>query len=249
MGVPSPAPGPGLRLVLDVDRALRSSALACEAAVFHAAYGNTRAELDAEYGPYDDDSVFLVVAAQDDVVGAVRLLPPGGAAGLKTLVELEREPWRVDGARAAAAAGLDLATTWEVATLGVRRGTGTSTGLLAAALYHGLIAVCRANAMSAYVAVLDERVRRMLGAVGLASRALPGTTTAPYLGSAASTPVYTVCAPTLDAQRTRFPDAHRLVTLGIGLDGVDVPPLEEFRVPSSRWTTQDLDLLTPAALV
>lgn len=249
MGGHAHASGPALRLVLDVDGAWDEQARACEAAVFHAAYGNTRAELDAEYGPYDDDSVFLVVAAGDDAVGAVRLLPPGGAAGLKTLVELEREPWHVDGARSAAAAGLDLTTTWEVATLGVRRGTGTSTGLLAAALYHGLIAVCRANAMSAYVAVLDERVRRMLGAVGLASRVLPGTSTAPYLGSSASTPVYTVCAPTLDAQRTQFPDAHRLVTLGIGLDGVDVPPLEEFRLSAGRWTARDLDLLTPAALV
>lgn len=238
-----------LRMAFDVDGALREAALVCEAAVFHAAYGNTRAELEAEYGAYDADSVFLVVAAGDDVVGAVRLLPPGGAAGLKTLVELEREPWHVDGARSAAAAGLDPATTWEVATLGVRRDAGVPTSLVAAALYHGLITVCRANGMSAYVAVLDERVRRMLGAVGLASRALPGTSTAPYLGSAASTPVYTVCAPTLDAQRTQFPEAHRLVTLGVGLDGVDVPPFDEFRLRSSRWTPTDLDLLTPAALV
>ncbi len=241
-----------VRMLFDVEGDLRESALECEAEVFRAVYGNSRAELDEEYGPYDDDSVFLVVAVGDDVVGAVRLLPPGGRAGLKTLVELEREPWGVDGRRSAAAAGLDLSSTWEVATLGVRRDAGALHQRLAAALYHGLITVCRANGMSAYVAVLDERVRRMLGSVGLASRALPGTTTAPYLGSAASTPVYTLCAPTLAAQRTRFPDAHRLVTLGVGLDGIDVPPFEEFRLRPDRWTPRDLatlDALTPAPLL
>lgn len=241
-----------VRMLFDVEGALRESALDCEADVFRTVYGNSREELDEEYGPYDADSVFLVVAAGDDVVGAVRLLPPGGHAGLKTLVELEREPWGVDGRRSAAAAGLDLTTTWEVATLGVRRDAGALGQRLAVALYHGLITVCRANAMSAYVAVLDERVRRMLGSVGLTSRALPGTTTAPYLGSAASTPVYTVCAPTLAAQRSRFPDAHRLVTLGIGLDGVDVPPFDEFRLRTDRWTsrdTHDLAALTPARVL
>ncbi len=237
-----------LRMAFDVEGPLRESALDCEAEVFRAVYGNTRAQLDEEYGPYDADSVFLVVAAGDDVVGTVRLLPPGGAAGLKTLVELDREPWGVDGYRSAAAAGLDLATTWEVATLGVRRDAGAMGQRLAVALYHGLITVCRVNGMSAYVAVLDERVRRMLGSVGLTSRALPGTTTAPYLGSGASTPVYTRCVPTLDAQRTRFPDAHRLVTLGIGLDGVDVPPLEEFRLRGARWSTAELEALSPAGL-
>jgi hypothetical protein len=237
-----------LRMAFDVDGPLRASALDCEAEVFQAVYGNTRAQLDEEYGPYDADSVFLVVAAGDDVVGAVRLLPPGGRAGLKTLAELAGEPWGVDGYRSAAAAGLDLASTWEVATLGVRRDAGALGRRLAAALYHGLITVCRANGMSAYVAVLDERVRRMLGSVGLSSRALPGTRTAAYLGSAASTPVYTLCAPTLDAQRTSFPDAHRLVTLGIGLDGVDVPPFADFRLRAERWSTAELEALTPAGL-
>lgn len=219
-----------LTMHFDVSGDLRRSARDCEAEVFWAAYGNTRAELDAEYGPYEDESVFLAVAAQGVVVGAVRLLPPGSSSGLKTLHDVGRPPWRVDGHRSALAAGLDLTTTWEIATLGVRRDLGAFGTRLSLALYHGLISVCRANGMSAYVAVLDERVRRMLASVGLGSRALPGTSTAPYLGSEASTPVYTLCTPTLAAQRLQHPDAYRLVTLGIGLDGVDVPPLEAFRL-------------------
>jgi hypothetical protein len=38
----------------------------------------------------------------------------------------------------------------------------------------------------------------------------------------------------LENQRVRFPDAYRLVTLGIGLDGVSVPPRESFRLPAQR---------------
>jgi len=38
----------------------------------------------------------------------------------------------------------------------------------------------------------------------------------------------------LENQRLRFPDAYRLVTLGIGLDGVSVPSRESFRLDRSR---------------
>lgn len=216
---------------VDPEGDLLESARECEAEVFLRWYGNTRAELDAEYSPYEDSTVFLAIADDEaQVVGAVRLLVPGGPAGLKTLVDVGRDPWGVDGVRSALAAGLDLGSTWEIATLGVR-GQDRADGLrLSYALYHGLISVCLANGMTSYVAVLDERVRRLLHSVGLTTRALPGARTAPYLGSPASTPVFTQCAPTLDTQRREMPDAYRLVTLGVGLDGITVPAPEEFRV-------------------
>ena len=49
-----------------------------------------------------------------------------GEPGLKTLDDLSREPWRVDGMRPARAAGIDPATTWDIATLGVRSGSGAA---------------------------------------------------------------------------------------------------------------------------
>jgi hypothetical protein len=58
---------------------------------------------------------------------------------------------------------------------------------------------------------------------------LPGARPARYLGSAASTPVYRHCDEAFDQQRIINPDAHRLFTQGIGLDGIRVPPLSEFR--------------------
>lgn len=216
---------PDARMHFDAQGALQESARSCEAEVFRDRYGNTREQLAEEYGDYEDSSVFLVLETRDsDVIGAVRLLAPGGRAGLKTLVDVGRDPWNLDGERAAAAVGLDLRSTWEIATLGVRRSTSADEIPLALALYHGLITVARVNRMSSFVAILDERVRRLLASVGLLTRPLPGAGPAPYLGSAASTPVYAHCTPLIENQRTHFPDAYRLLTLGIGLNGVAIPP-------------------------
>lgn len=213
------------------------SARECEAEVFLRWYGNTREQLDEEYGDYEDSSVFLTIADQGGVVvAAARLLAPGGSAGLKTLADVGRPPWSIDGRRSAAAVGLDLRSTWEVATLGTRLDAGVANRL-SFALYHGLIAVQRANTMTSFVAVLDERVRRLLSSVGLTTRALPGTTAAPYLGSSSSTPVYTHCAPVLAVQRTTFPDAHRLIALGVGLDGIAVPEPAAFRLRTRQPAT------------
>ena len=219
---------PDIQMHFDPQGSLLASARDCEAEVFLKWFGNTPEQIDQEYSPYEDSSVFLVLADHDEVIAAARLLAPGGRAGLKTLVDVGSEPWSVDGTRAAAAVGMNLGSTWEVATLGARRGS-TATGLrLSLALYHGLMMVGRANRMTSFVAILDERVRRLLDSVGILTRPLPGTTTAPYLGSQASTPVYVHSAPMLENQRRHFPDAYRLVTLGIGLDGVTVPAPDAF---------------------
>jgi hypothetical protein len=224
-----------LLMHFDAQGALRESALECEADVFAKWFGNTREELAEEYGPYERDSVFLVIAdATDHVVAAVRLIAPG-PSGFKTLADVGREPWNVDGLRSAAAVGMDLSTTWEVGTLGVRPSHAASGTRLSLALYHGLMTIARVNQMSSFVAILDERVRRLLSSVGIITRALPGTGTAEYLGSPSSTPVYAHFAPMLARQRREFPEAHRLVTLGIGLDGILVPePAAFVRRPQSQ---------------
>lgn len=222
--------GAPLRLVFDPAGAVLASARDCEAEVFLRWFGNTREQLAQEYEPYEDATVFVAVAdEQDHVLAAVRLLAPGGRNGFKTLVDVGAAPWNVDGERSARAAGIDLATTWEVATLGVRTGVVGGTRL-ALVLYHALMTVAHENAMSTFVAVLDVRVQRLLASVGIVTHPLPGTGVASYLGSAASVPVYCHYAPMRDNQRRDLPDACRLVTLGIGLDGVQVPPPEAFRL-------------------
>ncbi len=218
-----------LRLLFDPTGDLLESARECEADIFLQWYGNTRTQLESEYGPYEHSSVFVALADDDDrVVGTVRFLVHGGA-GLKTLDDAGKPPWGVDAMRSASAARIDTATTWDCATMGVRPGVTGSRVQLGLAVYHGLLLALRANEVRTVIAVLDERVRRLLSSVGLVMNALPGTAPAPYLGSTASTPVYAHVGPAVDHQRRQHPDAHRLVTLGIGLDGVSTPGTDAFR--------------------
>src|SRR5690606_31667501 len=103
----------------------------------------------------------------------------------------------------------------------------------------------------------DERARRILRSVALVMHALPGTTPQDYLGSAASTPMYVHAAQLMDNQRRTSPEAYRLLTLGVGLDDVVVPPLAAFRfpsdaapvtsAPSTTWTLEGA-LLEPATV-
>jgi|GEM_PF-1135550 len=221
------------RLVLDPTGDLLSAARACEADVFLARYGNSREQLADEYGPYEQQSVFLALATPaGDVEAAVRFIVPG-PAGLKSLVDVEREPWHADALASAGAAGLDLALTWDIATLSARgeRAEGVSH---VAALYHGIALATRSNGITGTVAILDIRVRRLLDSVGLHYRTLPGTRVRPYLGSPASVPVYAELAELLDNQRRVDPDSYRLFVHGSGLDGVTVPGQEAFVLPRRR---------------
>ncbi|HRA51318.1 MAG TPA: hypothetical protein PKY62_09895 [Actinotalea sp.] len=127
-------------------------------------------------------------------------------------------------------AGLDLTSTIEIATISSRRSTNSHGLRHTFALYRGLVLAARANQYSALVAVLDDRVRRLLDTVGLLTLPLPGTGPAPYLGSPASTPVFAHGPQILDNQRRVSPEAFALVSQGAGLDGISVPPEDAFRL-------------------
>jgi hypothetical protein len=211
-----------LSLRFGVDGPLVDGARDCERAVFLDAFGNTAEQLHDEYGPYDAQSAWLTVSdPEGTVVGACRLIVPG-PAGLKTLNDLSRAPWRVDGRRSVEAAGADVTRTWDIATLGVRPDRRGSRARVSLALFHGILKAARANGARTVTAIFDEPARRVVSTLGYPLLPLPGTSTAPYLGSAASTPVY-FHGHMLDAVRRNDPDAHRLVTMGVGLDGIDVP--------------------------
>ncbi len=220
-----------LRLVFDPVGDTLTAARACEAEVFLRVYGNTLAELEFEYGPYEDASVFLVLTDPGgDVVAACRLITPSDA-GLKTLNDAGREPWQVDGLRSAFAAKLDPWRTWDVATIGVRANVGAARMFAAAALYHGVALAAHLNRILSIVMIMDERARRLLSAIGVMTQPLPGTHAAPYLGSPASTPIYGHLDQMADLQRRLNPDAHRLIGQGVGLDGVTVPEQAAFLLP------------------
>jgi len=167
-----------LRLVFNPTGDLEAAARDCEADVFLQWYGNTRAQLVDEYGPYERDSVFLaVVDEHDDVMACGRLLT-GATGQLKTIVDVQRPPWAVDAPRAAAAVGIDLTSTWDLATMGVRPGIGQGAHRIAFTLYHGFTTAIRVNQVGAMIAILDGRVHQLVASAGVHLQALPGTTPA-----------------------------------------------------------------------
>jgi hypothetical protein len=233
-----------LRLHFNAQGAARRAAIDCEADVFLDAYGNTRQEIESEYGRYDDASSFIAVIDSDGVaLAAARLINPG-PAGLKTINDVARPPWCVNGERSARAAGLDLDNTWDVATFGVRRGAKRGL-LLSAALYHAVIVGGTVNSMKSIVMIMDERARRLFTSIGFYSYPLPGTRPAPYLGSSRSTPLWGHRESLVDGQRRSNPDAFRLISLGVGLDGISVPPAEDFQLDWRPALGPDFDLGVP----
>jgi len=220
---------PLFQIVFDPSGEQLSAAQACEAAVFDQAYGNSAAELAEAYGPYAPASVFIAVFEPGgDAVGAVRLIRPT-ELGLKTLHDVARPPWSLDVPRMARAARLELDRTWDFTTLGMRRGLRKHSTMVSAALFHGLVQAVRANNIPTAVMMIDERVRGLLRLAGMTGQTMPGAQTASYMGSAKCTPVYEHCFAAFDRQRQVNPDGYRLFMQGIGLDGVSVPALTEFR--------------------
>ena len=205
----------------------------CEADVLGYWYGDTREQLRDTYGPFEERTIFFGLRRPDGrVVGFCRVIAPG-PRGLKTIADIGSAPWTIDGPRSAAAAGVDLTRTWDIATLGVDRRLGGAGQVAAAALYYSVINAARINGYGWIVAIIDSRARSLLASVGLELHALPGTAPKHYMGSPACAPVYAKLADMLDRQRVNAPDAYRLIALGVGLDGVSVPPPDAFRL--SNW--------------
>jgi hypothetical protein len=211
-----------LRFVFDPVGEELDAALQCESDVFWQTYGNTPEQFEVEYGPYAADTGFMAVLEEDGTAAAAVRFIANGPAGLKTINDLSRPPWEVDGLRSAKAAGVDVDRTWDIATIAVRRGSGRG-GLCAAALYNGIVRAAFANDIDFVVMIMDAYARRLLTGLGLQTQVLPGTRTGEYLGSAASTPLWTNLHRIFERQRQEDPDAYRLIFQGVGLDGITVP--------------------------
>jgi len=211
-----------LRFVFDPVGEELAAALRCEADVFFESYGNTPEEFAVEYGPYEDSTGFMTVLQDDgEAVATARFIAPG-PAGLKTLNDVGRPPWQVDGLRSARAAAVDPERTWDVATIAVRRGKGRG-GLCASALYHGIVTAAIANDIEFIVMIMDSHARQLLTGLDMQTQALPGTKTGEYLGSTSSTPLWANLNRMFERQRQDSPDAYRLIYQGIGLDGIALP--------------------------
>lgn len=175
-----------------------------EEVVFGEVFRNTPEQLATEYGPYEDASQFVLcrTGSSGAPLGVGRLIRPSDA-GLKTLVDVALDPWRADPVLTAQRAGLDLARTWDVATLAVL--PAARRGQVSAALYHTLVETMRSAGAASWTAIVDCKVLTLLRRVGISAQPLPGLEPAPYLGSVSSVPVFGHLA---DIRLTTLPPAR-----------------------------------------
>jgi len=205
----------------------------CEAASLAATFGITQQVLDEAYVGFEEYSVFLTISDDTGTVhAAARVILPG-PAGFISLGELLTHGWNVDGYALARETGLDLTTSWEMSTF-CRRPDTPGGNQRALAMIHGLSLAMRANGATVLLGILNENVRSYLEMFGLMFTTFPGTVPLPYYGSPASTPVFARHSEFLDTARRRNPEGYRLVAMGVGLDGITVPPLSEFVLRRSR---------------
>jgi hypothetical protein len=159
-----------------------------ERQVFEAAFGNDAATMVAEYGPYEQQSLFFLVIDRGTGVpaGAGRVIDGGG----KTLDEAPRyiglEPSAI-----AAAHDLHDGRIWDFATLAVlpeyrgRSGVAVST-----MLYRTFLNAGRRAEVRHIVCMLDHRAHRNMMLLGAPLVPLAGSDPFEYLGSPSTRALY-----------------------------------------------------------
>lgn len=166
-----------------------------EQQVFAAAFGNSAALLEREYGAYEAATAFVVVIDHRRQVpaGMMRLILPS-PAGFKTLDEIE-VAWgqSLEDVLLHSALTLPRERVWDIATLAVApdyRGK-TTAGLVSLALYRGLCRGAVACGVDWWVTILDTVVLRMLQwQLSKPFTSFHGIEPKTYLGSASSMPAW-----------------------------------------------------------
>lgn len=193
-----------------------------ELEVFSEFFQNDEHLMEREYGPYEQESTFIIVLDElnGEPAGVMRLIR-NGQNGLKSLNDIGQQPW---------GKGLDvifqendlnpddLDHTWDIATLAVRKDYRGKTAV-SAALYHALYLASEERQVEDWVAILDDNVLDLLGALGIHFKRYAGVGSASYLDSPASTPVYGNKSEIVEYLKENSPDAYNYLVLGRGLEG------------------------------
>jgi len=244
-----------LRLLVAHTPAERYAAREVEAEVFLQAFGNTPEDMEQEYGPYDDRSRFVAVMddADGSALGTARLILPDDTGTLKTLVDVAGEPWQLFVPDSLRAAGLSGRAVWDVGSLAVDRRyrTGAAGSEVVLALCYGLYHFSLTSCAQGLVTILDDRVLRLLRAMGVPWAPMAGATSRYYLGSPASTPCICLVRSLGEGVRATRPDLAPAMVDGIfrsiAVDPADLlpgrgaplaaPPVRSQPLPPRRDTT------------
>ena len=158
-----------------------------ELEVFGAVFGDDRAKLEAEYGPYDQASRFFVVMDQRRrrAAGVLRVIE-NSAVGLKTLRDIAG-PLGLSEAEVRARHGIgDLDRCWDVGTLAVRpeyRRSGTRRRTVSLLLYRALYVHALRTGVEHVVTAMDRHAHRVLLTLGVLFVPVCGSEPFDYMGS------------------------------------------------------------------
>jgi len=194
-----------------------------EREVFYEFFQNTPELLAAEYGPYEDSTLFVCVLDHRRRLpaGVMRLVLPS-AAGLKSLDDVEAV-WghRLGDVLARTGMNLERDRAWDIATLAVDseyRGRATD-GLVSLGLYQAVAQLTLRCNVRWVVTILDLVVLDLIQqATSNAFASFSGLEPIRYLDSPASLPVYCDLDTYFPRLETADPSMHEILYDGRGLE-------------------------------
>lgn len=159
-----------------------------ELEVFGNVFGNDRAELEGEYGPYEQTSRFFVVMDQRRrrAAGVLRVIE-NSAVGLKTLRDIAGEPLGIPEAEVMARHSIaDLDRCWDIGTLAVLpeyRRSGTRRRTVSLLLYRAAYVHALREGVEHFVTAMDRHAHRSLLALGVPLLPICDSEPFDYIGS------------------------------------------------------------------
>lgn len=201
-----------------------------EREVFYDFFGNSPDLLAAEYGRYEDSSLFLCIVDHLRMrpAGVFRIVLPSDA-GFKTFHDMEKE-WGLEMPSLLDGAGMhvDERSYWDVATLAISadyRGDAAS-GMVRLGLCQALCMLAERTDVPYLITIIDVLVADLMQRfLQRPWQSFPRVEPKRYLGSGSSLPMY------IDAfeYRSRLalidPDAFELLFKGVGVEAALSTPL------------------------
>jgi hypothetical protein len=203
-----------------------------EREVFYDFFGNSPDLLAAEYGRYEEASLFLCIVdhARNWPAGVFRIVLPS-EAGLKTFHDMEKD-WGVEMPTLLERSGMhtDERSYWDVATLAISadyRGDAAS-GMVRLGLCQALCMLAARTDVPYLITIIDVLVADLMQRfLQRPWQSFPRVEPKRYLGSGSSLPMY------IDAHEYRSrlalidPDAYELLFMGIGVESAISTPLAD----------------------
>jgi hypothetical protein len=187
-----PGAGDYVSVVVGPDEPLAQVGRDIEHQVFEQAFGNDATVMATEYGPYERQSIFLIVLdRRRGVPAGVARVIAGGAREMKTIVDAPAYIGHGTD-EIIAAHGLDQGTVWEFATIAVLpeyRG-GRASLAVSSLIYRTFLRAGRQAGVRHVVAMLDRGGYRNLRLLGVLLVPMAGSGPFAYLGSAETRAVY-----------------------------------------------------------